>query len=48
VVYDDTIIVVRFSTNDNDINNNYNIYKKDKPKAYRWSDGGGCVRMLVL
>jgi hypothetical protein len=28
VVYDDTIIAVRISTNDNDINNNYNIYIK--------------------
>ena len=26
VLYDDTIISVRSSTNDNDINNNYNIY----------------------
>ena len=24
------------------------IYKQDKPKAYRWSDGSGRVRMLVL
>jgi hypothetical protein len=28
VVYDDTIIAVRISTNDNDINNNYKIYIK--------------------
>jgi len=37
VIIDDVIIAVRISTNDNDINNNYNIYyKEDKPKTYGW------------
>ena len=36
-IYDDVIIAVRISTNDNDINNNYNIYYiEDKPKTYGW------------
>jgi len=40
VVYDDTIIAVRTSTNDNDIINNYNI-GKSKSQAYGHRERGG-------
>ena len=45
VVYDDTIIAVRISTNDNDINNNYKIYMKGQAKGiqverWKWSCKG--------
>ena len=48
MIIDDVIIAVRISTNDNDINNNYNIYIKGQAKAYRWMEGSGRVRVLVL
>jgi len=42
VIIDDVIIAVRISTNDNDINNNYNIYMKGQAKGiqverWKWS-----------
>ena len=42
MIIDDVIIAVRISTNDNDINNNYNIYIKGQAKGiqverWRWS-----------
>jgi hypothetical protein len=45
VLYDDTIISVRISTNDNDINNNYKIYMKGQAKGiqverWKWSCEG--------
>mgnify|MGYP006923033236 FL=1 len=45
VLYDDTIIAVRISTNDNDINNNYNVYITRSSQSlqvdgWRWSCKG--------
>jgi hypothetical protein len=43
VVYDDTIIAVRISTNDDDINNNYKIYiTRSSPKPT-----GGRMEVVV-
>jgi hypothetical protein len=45
VLIDDVIIAVRISTNDNDVNNNYNIYMKGQAKGiqlerWKWSCKG--------
>jgi hypothetical protein len=45
VIIDDVIIAVRISTNDNDINNNYNIYITRSSQSlqvdgWRWSCKG--------